>query len=56
MSWADDKTDLMLKDIHALDGIVVTPEDEQKARLTVCDATGDATIARDILDALGLLP
>ena len=34
----------------------VTEEDRRKARLAVCDYAGDATLARDLLDVLGLLP
>lgn len=33
---------------------VVTDEDQHKAALTVCDLVQDATVARDLLEMLGL--
>lgn len=54
----DDKTDLgnlheMLNDCETAQ---VTEEDKQAARLTVCGYAEDATVARNLLDMLGLLP
>jgi hypothetical protein len=38
-----------------IDGIHLTPEDEQHARLAVCDRARDAADARALLEALGLI-
>lgn len=57
MRRTGDKTDLCNL-AGMLDNVpepVVTDEDRQAARLTICDYAEDATVARDLMDALGLL-
>lgn len=39
---------------ETLDLLDLTPEERRKAALTVCDVVQDATLARDLLAALGL--
>lgn len=53
----DDKTDLgnLVGMLWSVDVPEPTEADRQKARLAVCSYAEDATVARELLDALGLL-
>ena len=49
-----DKSDL--RSLIELGDAENTEEERQQARLAVCGYAADATLARDLLDELGLLP